>query len=494
MNRVLFLDNEEIESMDGLRRNVNPPMLYSGNPVLKPEMPWEDALSHYGTVLYDEELEQFRFWYFSCVGRRPSPIRLNGREVPTNWSFLCYATSQDGINWERPNLGQVEFEGSTDNNIIRIGTGKIEGVAVMHEPGEADPQKRYKALYWNMDGPFITQADGAMTLGRDNNPHDGVCVAWSPDGLHWTDYDKNPVYTGSDTSHYLVKDPRGEKYLAYGRFNGVRFRDEWQRRVACIESRDFINWTKGVPVMEADHFDETTMPDTQIYGMTVDQYEGIFIGGVWMYHRGRDHTMDTQLALSRNGYSWARVGDNDFHKRPLGRDPVKEDVDRQVWLPLGPDGSGYSGMIRPAAKFITLGDTIYILVGLVEGRHSDDERNYKPPPTSIPWTVGLATLRRDGFVSLDSGETEGQVTSKPFVLPEGSLHLNVDASEGEFSAELIPEREANTPIAGSSQIVGDHLDVSVNWNEKGKVISGMPMRLRLRGRRAKFYSYWFESL
>jgi len=32
--------------------------------------------------------------------------------------YLCYAESDDGINWRRPELGLVEFDGSTRNNIL----------------------------------------------------------------------------------------------------------------------------------------------------------------------------------------------------------------------------------------------------------------------------------------------------------------------------------------------------------------------------------------
>jgi hypothetical protein len=33
-------------------------------------------------------------------------------------SRLCYAISQDGLNWEKPILGLVEYHGSRDNNIL----------------------------------------------------------------------------------------------------------------------------------------------------------------------------------------------------------------------------------------------------------------------------------------------------------------------------------------------------------------------------------------
>ena len=41
-------------------------------------------------------------WYYTGSGAR----------------HLCYAEPGDGLNFEKPNLGLVEYRGSTDNNIL----------------------------------------------------------------------------------------------------------------------------------------------------------------------------------------------------------------------------------------------------------------------------------------------------------------------------------------------------------------------------------------
>jgi len=53
----------------------------------------------------------------------------------------CYAVSDDGYNWERPVVGETEFNGSTDNNILKEA---IPG-AILEDPS-APPAERYKAL------------------------------------------------------------------------------------------------------------------------------------------------------------------------------------------------------------------------------------------------------------------------------------------------------------------------------------------------------------
>ena len=39
---------------------------------------------------------------------------------------ICYATSRDGISWDKPELGLVDYEGSTANNIVWRGGGNTK--------------------------------------------------------------------------------------------------------------------------------------------------------------------------------------------------------------------------------------------------------------------------------------------------------------------------------------------------------------------------------
>ena len=58
----------------------------------------------------------------------------------------CYAESKDGIHWEKPNLGLVDWEGSKDNNIIldRLGTHCF--VAFRDDNPNCPPEARYKGI------------------------------------------------------------------------------------------------------------------------------------------------------------------------------------------------------------------------------------------------------------------------------------------------------------------------------------------------------------
>jgi len=88
--------------------------------------------------------------------------------------------------------------------------------------------------------------------------------------------------------------------------------------------------------------DEADGPAAQIYGAGVDSCEGLYLAMIWVYHEGTDGTIDTQLAVSRDGSRWSRVGD------------------RAVWLALGDPDSWEGGMVRSCERVITRGDELYV--------------------------------------------------------------------------------------------------------------------------------------
>ena len=492
--RKLFLDDYDVETIRNLKRTVNQPTPHPANPVLEPENPWEmGGVHHYGTILYDEQQELFRF-YYNC---QPNEYDQEGKHVtvdgicyPTNLCLLAYAVSKDGIDWERPILNQVNYEGSTENNIIRIGSGDVEGIAILHEPDDPDPQRTYKAFYWNQGcAQNVAKEAGGMVLSNSDESG-GVWVSFSHDGLTWVDYEGNPVLGSSDTGHYVVKNPVTKRYIGYGRFipgKGLTVNGQYVRILGSAQSDDFVNWTDFNIAMEADDKEATGPPPmTQIYGMTVDSYEGLFVGGVWVYNFGGGATIDTQLAVSRDGVNWQRV------------------ADRQTFLPLGPEGSRSDGMVRPAARYITRDDKICIFYGMIGGPHQTPdcrhvEREYPP-------AVGLGMLRRDGFVSLDAECEPGYVLTKPFWLQDyKALHVNVDVQAGGSVNVSVcdwweglhpPDGPSDGSLSGfakSESIEGDHTDTTVCWKNRNlSEIAYQRVRLKITLEKASLYSYWFE--
>src|SRR5450432_3311807 len=92
-----FYDYAEIH----LTAGVNPQLVLDRGP----ENAADGVLLYYGTVI--RVGETFHMWYNGNYGPLQNTIgyeRIN--------CVICYATSKDGIHWEKPSLKLFEFNGS----------------------------------------------------------------------------------------------------------------------------------------------------------------------------------------------------------------------------------------------------------------------------------------------------------------------------------------------------------------------------------------------
>ena len=105
---------------------------------------------------------------------------------------LLYATSRDGIHWQKPELGLIEFGGNRKNNIVVRGPS---GAGVYKDGRDPNPERRYKAFY--------ASQVGYMQL-----------VRFSPDGLHWGPEIRCPeIRIESDCHANMIWSPQLRKYI-----------------------------------------------------------------------------------------------------------------------------------------------------------------------------------------------------------------------------------------------------------------------------------------
>jgi hypothetical protein len=90
----------------GIRLRTASPRL-SPAPVLVPDTPSDGiSMGAYCTLLKDGG--KYRIWYESYVAG----------ETNDEEARICYAESDDGYNWKKPNLGIFEDQGSRSNNLV----------------------------------------------------------------------------------------------------------------------------------------------------------------------------------------------------------------------------------------------------------------------------------------------------------------------------------------------------------------------------------------
>ena len=205
--KQLFFDDYLIESLVNAKQGLNPAVKVDDNPILRPERPWEGNFMRPIKVIFDPTDQIFKMWYSSSTitvrleNGKPVPGGAAGLVLDTRGDVMCLATSEDGIHWERPSLGLVEFDGSTDNNILPVKEG-LPTAPAFQDLHEKDPAKRYKALQMIGD----TQTRGMQ-----------YDLFYSPDALNWTPYEGNPVIdTGQQLGRWAGRfqgwDPIRETY------------------------------------------------------------------------------------------------------------------------------------------------------------------------------------------------------------------------------------------------------------------------------------------
>lgn len=499
--RQLFLDDHGIESFDGLSRTVHQPDKKGA--VIRPEAGLSGREQHsiqtHSAPIWDSERKVWQLWCSS----------------PTTISASGYFESDDGLHWYKPVMNQVDYRGSRANHFVDYALrGHREGPAtVVYDPFDPDPGRRYKS---------------ATFSSRDHN----VGFAVSPDGMQWAGLDNVPAVPSQDT-HSLSFDQQEQLFILKTKHAGPIFLppdaphipgDEAghnSRAASLSTSTDFANWT--VPEMSffADERDqeigrlaieetltdstrrkpEFNVPETynaQVYNLSVFRYEGRYVGLAMMFYRSARVPKEwpgfdeldlpkSILATVRRGGDWTGI----WHIQMLSSRDLRswERVgDRQPFItPSRLDSGAYDTLcIGQPAEPVPRGEELWFYYTGIRS-YAIASLKYRDQGA-----VCLAVLRRDGFVSLDAGEEEGELVTRPFRWTGGSFHANLNAVGGNLKAQVLAAD--GSILATSLPVTGDQTDARVEWSQEGAALKkGREVRLRFSLRNASFYSYWFEE-
>ena len=401
-----------------------------------PRAPDYVAAQFYGTVLHDRGLYEngarFRMWYYGLHhGEQPSDIR----EGP-----VCYAESVDGIHWTKPNLGQVEFKGSRDNNAIALPDGRTWFAGVLREDGDPDPARRYKMVYDTFAGNCVFR------------------TATSADGIHWTASPHYAIDTFIELSSFYK---HNGLYVAHGQyFGGSEGGGSTGRQGGAAISPDFDRWLPGY--VDAFWIREPAERGRRGIDGRYDQVHlgvgGMSLGNVvvglfGLWHQPNDLTKiscDLSLVISNNGIHF--------------REPVKGHVyiSRHDSLVTPVEGKDYPTVLCQSGNgILNVGDETRIYHG--RWRYVGHDPHYYAE-------VALATLPRDrwGALGLVPHASQGSVWSAPITLPEGyaKVTVNADGARG-LRVQVADERFQLLPDysganAGTVELDGG-LDCPVAW-------------------------------
>jgi len=461
---LLFVDDAVVASSRGVERKVHTGKKLP-RPVLEPDRPWEGARVYiYGTVHYDPAARLFRMWYMSRIGpgqkQRAPGLRID------HGDFVNYATSKDGVHWTKPDLGLYEFDGSSKNNIVY----DLHSPSVIVDAAERDPAQRYK-------------------MAGVGGPNRKYWAAYSADGLHWKDYPVNPIIDSSDTIT-VTRDPSTGPYFAFHKWN-PEIRGFRRRTIWLSTSPDFQHWSKPTMIVAPDEIDDRwatkLVHRTEFYDMSGFPYAGQFLGLLAVFRvtsENRnvqpaggekpspvDGPIEIQLASSRDGLKWQRA------------------EDRSPLIPIGRPGSFDGGCILGVSNPVVLyNDEMWVYYTAVTTGHGG-----AMPAKRM--SIGRASWRLDGFVSLDAGAAGGTVETVPLPVSGRSLAINAEAAHGSLEVEVLDKTGKTLPgYSGTDCIAikGDDVRQKVRWKGRTELPAEADLRLRIHLRKAKLYSVRFE--
>jgi hypothetical protein len=411
--------------------------------VMVHDRPWEGNSCGYHTIFQDGPI--YRMYY-----RGWNHNMTNGKQ--THPAVVCYAQSQDGIHWERPVLGLVEFQGSKQNNIVWAGTGTHNFVPFKDTNPQCPSDAGYKAV------------------ARGEDEYSKTLLAFtSGDGLHWQLLADKPVLTQGafDSQNLAFWDTARQEYRCY-------FRDfrEGRRDIKVSTSQDFLLWA------EPQWLQFPEAPKEHLYTNAVMPYHRaphLLIGFPTRYLPDRGSLTEGLFMSSRDGRT--------FHRWPEafirpGYNPDRwHNRSNYIWWGLVETPSPLPGGRRELS--------LYTNEGYYYESKAAKTRRY--------------SCRIDGFVSLHASWAGGEVLTKPLLFEGDRLIVNFSTSAaGGLQVQI--EDLHGQPAAGFAfsdgpEIYGDAIEHTVKWQRGSDVstLAGKPIRLRLVLRDADLYAFGFRQ-
>ena len=534
----LLIDDYLVDDIWMIRRSPELPVKSLDNPIFEISAPFEDASYGVSNVIYDKEENIFRMWYSVSTQNTSS-----GSQPPV--SSKAYAVSEDGLHWETPSLGLIEYNGSRDNNLcVELDQGSG---SVLLDPHDPDPGRRYKMLHKR---PWKQGMEGRVTL------------SFSPDGIHWTpyfkDWRKSVRPRSNDGVNITLYDPKLGKYVLFCRPNvlaagqdldprEVGFPPGWVREedfadpaaeaniekevgdggrkkpqkelgfpteddfVLHREAEDYMHRYLKVPQYvhtqalrlykyaggcnrrvaraESDDFINWTIPEVVIRPDELDPPRLYNLNGVGIYN-------GLYIGALQLYHSWGFRGMPGCPQESetldlqltFSRDGKTWErlANRPTFLPRGLIGAFDGGNIFTASPvLVECGDEIRIY-------YTGQQHAHLVPGGKCG--IGVARLPKERLVARVAGDELGVMITKPFVLEGDRLEINADARRGLMKVEVADVMGVGIPgftVDEAGEIREDGFRLPVEWKNRGSVeeLRGKTVRLRFYLLHTRLYSF-----
>jgi hypothetical protein len=221
----------------------------------------------------------------------------------------------------------------------------------------------------------------------------------------------------------------------------------------------------------------------ELYNLDAVAYESVMVGLFSWYHPGPGekptygpgpNLVELGVGFSRDGYQWVR--------------PTRG-FSSNAFIPASNvDGSWNCCNTQSAGGgFLVVGDELWFYFSA---------RSARKPATGVGST-GLATLRRDGFYSMDAPGFEGTLTTRPVTFTGNRLFVNAAAAGGRVQAEILDTSGnviAPFSRSNSASLGTDTTRTEITWSGVDlATVANRPVKIRFYVSNASLYSFWVTS-
>jgi hypothetical protein len=455
-------DDESIAWKHNLKLTLVQADKHPQNPVLRrgPEgTPDHGHAVLYGTVL--KSGDKFRMWYLGMF-----ETKIAQGQAPGRWRPMCYAESDDGVHWTKPELGLVDFNGDKRNNICLIEgspfslTRVNDFLSVMEDPADPDPARRYKAAYI-AHVPYDEIAGGMSNIGVKERFVGAMIMATSADGLQWRVVGDRPMNAGGERFEVSGLYRFGDFYYATGqlippwtwRSDGGDVRQTGGpnsgRVMLAYRSPDFKTWSKAKAAAFARPGQLTNPP---VAGQQTHMGAGLWNRGnvmVGLYGMWQDAVTKPAKGESFNKGVHVDLGLVVSNDGVRFREPVP---DFKI-IPRGAPGHWDDVALLQGHAFVNEGDRTLIWYS-----HWDTGGGLKS------MEIGLATLRRDGFgyLSRQEDDNDAHFVTETFVASAADLNVDGLSPEAPLTVRLLDHLDR--PIPGYTATISENgTRVPIRW-------------------------------
>jgi hypothetical protein len=456
LGRQLFVDDFLIADTN-LTRVQHQAVMYPGNPVLTPGG-WDrinDSFPYSDGAWFDPADQTYKMWYFGG---------LQGNQ-------MCYATSPDGVNWTKPNMPNAVIPGT--NIVLLIGGGRDTTTVWMdlHDV----PSRKFKAFVTYSNGP-----GGAYVIN----------IYFSPDGIQWTGPQTvEPLALSDRTTAFY--NPFRSVWIDSAR-DGACFPDAPTRAAYCprrtryySESPDLQTWTPSDPQTsywtgtdERDPAYPGTSTIPELYNLDGVAYESLMVGLFSWYYPNNPDLVELGVGFSRDGFHWNR--------------PTRGGGPGNAFIPAANVPGTWNGYNTQSAGggFLVVGSQLYFYFSGRTSQHNSET-------SSTLRQTGLATLRRDGFYSMEAGAAQGTLLTRPVRFSGSHLFVNVADASGQLQVEVLDSSGNVIPAfarANSAVITADTTHREVTWNGANiGSLAGQTVQFRFYLTNGALYSFWVST-